>query len=181
MGKWNVKLEIDLPSLARKTLDSKVVRAITPLFSERSFKQELGKRFIDEIVKRTESGIDKNGKSFKAYDADYRKSITFKIYKGNQRRVDLHLSGEMLASMDVTKITRTGLVLGFVSDDQEAKAHGHINGGGFNNSLPVRDFFGLPVEIQGKILAGTVRDFVDNQTNFEFVSENSEEIITDLL
>ncbi len=179
MGKWGVSLEIDLPSLARSTIDDRRVRAaITPLFSDRSFKQEFGKRIIDEIVKRTESGVDKNGSSFTPYSDSYKKSTIFKIYKGSKRTPDLHLSGEMLADMDILKMTKTSVTIGFPGSEQEAKAHGHING---SNNLPRRDFFGLPKEIQGKILKETVKDFADSRTVFEIAGQTPQEIVDEFL
>lgn len=180
MGKWGVKLEISLPALARQTIsDKRLLSSITPLFSDFGFKQEFGKRIVDEIVKRTESGIDKKDNAFKpGYSTIYKKSTIFKIFKGAKRTVDLHLTGEMLADLDVIKVNRNSIVLGFPSTEQEAKAHGHINGG---NNLPVRDFFGLPISEQSKILTETIKDFASSKTNFDFGNQSAASVIEDEL
>lgn len=143
---------------AKKILNPETFRAVAPILRESSVKLEIGKRFIDHIVNRTLGGKDKEYSKFAGYSNSYKKSDVFKIYKGSQRTVDLQLTGAMLASLFVSKVTTTGFELE-VGEDQQPKASGHIYGDN-PNGMPVRDFWGLPSEDdKKKIINDAVREF----------------------
>lgn len=167
MGKYNLKLEVDLVNLFASTTNSQSLkRAASSTLQNANFRREVGRRFIDEIVNRTQSGINKNGRQFTKYSSSYKESLVFEIY-GKTSEVTLTLTGEMLASMGVTATPPRKVVIGFQSNEQEAKAHGHIFGGGYKRSLPVRDFFGLPQKRQTEILKEAMRDFNAPTTVFD--------------
>ena len=77
------------------------------------------------IIKRTQSGKDKNKKRFKAYSKNYKKSGT----------VNLTETGTMLHSIDRKKI-KDGVRLYFPNTNENSKAHG-------NQIKYGRKFFGL--------------------------------------
>jgi len=164
---YNLKFEIDVVNLFNNTTSSNALkRAAAPTLSNASFRREFGRRVVDRITERTQDGINKNGKAFTKYSKSYKESSVFEIY-GKSSDVNLTLTGEMLASLDVKSTPARKVVIGFQSDTQEAKAHGHIFGGGYKKSLPVRDFFGLPVKEQQEILKETMRDFNSPVTVFD--------------
>lgn len=155
-----LKFEIDVVNLFNSTTSSAALkRAAASTLSDASFRREFGRRVIDRIVERTQSGIDQNGAPLAAYSSSYKKSLAFEVYGKNAGEVNLTLTGEMLASFEVKGTPARKVVMGFLSKLQNNKAHGHVYGGGHKGSLPVRDFFGLPVGAQKEILLDTMRDF----------------------
>lgn len=114
-------------------------------------KQQLkatGELLIEMIRLRTEGGKDKRGKSFPAYSKAYKDSLDFKI-AGKSNKVNLKLTGDMLASIKLLKIMDGKVQIGYDDKEENAKADGHITG----NVGKKRDFFGL----QKKEIAEAVR------------------------
>lgn len=179
MGRYNLKLEIDVVNLYREfENDSRKRKAVAPILSNSSFRREFGRRVIDRIRERTQDGMDKNGRNFKAYSKSYKNSLTFEIY-GKTNKVDLTLTGEMLASLDVGSVPPRKVVIDFASGVQEAKAHGHIFGGGYKGTLPVRDFFGLPRKDQFELMQETLRDYNADNTDFNVPTVGPDTTTTD--
>lgn len=103
-------------------------------------RQALGQAIIDRIEKRTkEKSKDINEKAFKKYSKAYQNSDDFKA-SGKTSKVNMSLTGDMLADVDILRDTSKEIVIGFTDPEESAKAHGHVTGGG---NLPRRDFFGL--------------------------------------
>ena len=140
----NPKLRLNLTDIFNRVYSSKpyeVRRALREITHKDSFKNDFGSLAIDRIVERTLSGVDKNGKPFPSYSESYKKSLDFEIYKEGSK-VNLKLTGEMLASMEV--IPRlNGVVIQFADSLNASKAHGHITGMSGRKGGKVRDFFGL--------------------------------------
>lgn len=88
------------------------------------------------VIKRTLSGKDVNGASFKIY------SIQYARMKGVSRSpVNLRSTGQMLASMTtIVSSDNTVVIVGFDSGEGRLKAIIHTTGAGNN---PERDFLGL--------------------------------------
>lgn len=162
-----LKLSIDVVRLYNQSeTDSAKRRAVAPILSNDFFKREFGRRVIEEIRNRTQSeSIDKNSRSFTKYSKSYKESLAWDVY-GKTTQVDLTLSGQMLANMEVVGTPARSVVIGFISQEQNDKAHGHVYGGGFRKALPVRDFFGLPEKEQVKILKDTIKEFSSNAELF---------------
>lgn len=116
---------------------------------------EYGLRVVDEIISRTSTGIDINGKSFKPYSKSYKKSDNFKIY-GKDSTVDLKLTGSMLADLSVTKTSSTSVLLHFPTGEENDKAARHNYG---LKGMPKREFMGISDEDSTKILKGVVKDY----------------------
>lgn len=88
-------------------------------------------------VRKTASGVRK--KQFPGYTKDYAK------FKG-QENVDLVLSGDMLADLDVISHKKGSILVGFENGtESNAKAEGNITGsyGKSPNLRKARDFLGL--------------------------------------
>lgn len=161
--KFNPKYKVNLIEVFNRAYANDDVRlrsAIRPTLQDPTFKMLYGSRVINEIEKRTLSGVDRNDKPFKGYDKDYKNSKIFKIYKGGKIKPDLKLTGEMLASMEAKQTAYT-ISVEMIGDNNKAKAHGHINGGGVRNSLPIRDFLGLPRDVEESLLRKTLSDYLN--------------------
>lgn len=104
-----------------------------------SIRQQMVLDIVDKIVKRTEGNRDVFGNAFAPYSKAYKKSLDFKAFN-KSNKVNLTLTGDMLASIDAIKTSASEIEIGFVDPTEAQKASGHIKGIG---RLPVRDFFGL--------------------------------------
>lgn len=107
---------------------------------------------IEFIRKRTEQGLDWQGKSWRGkadqYTKGYENSLDFKIAgKSKGQTPDLTLSGDMLGALDLLKNKKGQLTIGYVNGSPEnARADGNIRGT-YGQSKPIsgkaRDFLGI--------------------------------------
>lgn len=159
------ELKIDLIDLLHKTIDNEDKRvALTPIVQRDVIKQEFGNRLVDVILDRTDSGVDKNGRPFKKYSKAYKKSDAFAAYNKTDE-VNLELTGAMKSDLSIISVGRSTVTLGFTDSEQEEKALRHINGDG----VPVRDFFGVPDEVQREILEDIIKQHNENDNILETV------------
>jgi hypothetical protein len=172
-----LKLNFDLAKLIQEVEPDRKRRvAFTPYLSNDSLKREFGRRMVDTIIERTLDGKDKSGKAFKKYAKSYKESLAFKIY-GKSNSVNLKLTGEMQSAIDVIKVGKTTVTIGFVDDNEELKALGHVNGA---NYLPVRDFWGVSPEDQYTALKSIIKDIEAEVEISELIEERPNlEITTD--
>ncbi len=125
-----------------------------------STRREIAEDIAEFIRDRTESGYGfKNGRKFKfpAYSKEYVKSLDFKIAGKTKANVDLTLSGDMLASLDLLDHGDGYVVIGFEKgSDENAKADGNIRGT-YGRPSPdekkARPFLGLSNRDLDKILS----------------------------
>lgn len=108
---------------------------------------ELGDLIIEHIFDRTNRGIDKKGKSFPGYSKEYINSLDFKNAGKSKNKVDLQLSGDMLAAMQILNQKNGNIRIGFERGTVEnAKADGNIRGT-YGTDVPsrkkARDFLGI--------------------------------------
>ena len=107
---------------------------------------QLADLIIEHIVDRTQRGLDKDGKSFPKYSKAYIQSLDFKNAGKSPGKVDLQLSGDMLAALKLISHQSGKIIIGFENGSTEnAKAEGNILGsyGGSPKSSKARDFLGL--------------------------------------
>lgn len=107
---------------------------------------ELGDLIIEHIVERTQKGLDKNGEKFPAYSKEYIRSLDFKNAGKSRNRVDLQLSGDMLAALQVLATSAGKITVGYErGTDENARAEGNILGsyGGDPDPKKARDFLGI--------------------------------------
>lgn len=115
---------------------------------------------IEYIVDRTRKGKDKDGNRFPAYSESYKRSLSMSIAKQHggksPRKVDLELSGDMLAALSLVRARRDALVIGYKASDgpEKARAEGNILGsyGGEPDPDRARDFLGITPEALATIL-----------------------------
>lgn len=161
-----LKLKFDLSSVLEEGFDEDQRRALTPAINQDSIKREFAQQCIDRILERTNRGIDKNGDSFPGYSKAYKNSRAFEVY-GKDSTVNLKLSGAMQASIGILSTGTRSVTIAIDGGLEEDKARGHINGA---NYLPVRDFWGLPMDDQVEILKGILRE-ENAQETFELLQE----------
>lgn len=107
---------------------------------------ELADLIIEHIVDRTDRGLNKDGRRFPKYSKSYIKSLDFQNAGKSKGKVDLQLSGDMLAAIKLINHQAGKLTIGFDNNTEEnAKAEGNILGsyGGEPDSSRARDFLGL--------------------------------------
>jgi phage gpG-like protein len=99
---------------------------------------------IDQIVKRTESAKDVDGRPFKKYSDYYKNSLAYKVY-GKTGTVNMQLTGDMLGSLDTIDEHGSQVTIGITGDENIMKAFAHVMGreGDSSINMPRRDFFGV--------------------------------------
>lgn len=106
----------------------------------------IGAYVVQEIVDRTQRGIDMHGDAFKPYSEAHKKT---RIKYGAQTSyVDLNMTGNMLASITHNVRGNTVTIL-LRAAKENAKAHGHYFG---TKNLPRRKFFGIDAKMKKAII-----------------------------
>lgn len=121
----------------------------------RDEKDAVGDLIVERIVNRTDKGIDVDGEKFVGYSKAYKASLDFKN-AGKSSKVDLQLSGDMLAALKVLADKGDTLTIGFEKGSVEnGKADGNIRGTYGKpkpNPFLARDFLGISDEELVKIV-----------------------------
>lgn len=160
------KLSVFIPfpeSIRRKKDQNKVADAI-----------------ITHIIGRTMAGFDKNNEKFARYTKDYAEK------KGVGRSdVDLLLSGEMLESLKVLKVTSNGMELGYQgSKSLIGKVDGNIRGT-YGQSEPIpgkaRDFLGIDDDAVDIIISAYQDDSEDEELTGDDLDRIAREAAIELL
>lgn len=125
-----------------QTIDLSKIFGREPTASERrAFADEA----IERIIDRTQSGIDRNGRSFTRYSEEYAEQ------KGVSRGdVDMTLFGDMLLSVDAE--TDSNSIKIFIPSDEVPKSYNHITG----DTVPKRDWFGI-TDSEARAIADRVK------------------------
>lgn len=126
----NMRVKFDLEEIFGVTLGGK-----------KALRQALGQAIIDRMESRTKNSKDINDRQFVKYSKQYRESDDFKA-AGKTGKVNMTLSGDMLADVDILRDTPKEITIGFNDPDESAKAHGHVTGA-VRKDGKARDFFGL--------------------------------------
>lgn len=106
----------------------------------------LGEEIVEFIRKRSSQGLDKDNKKFPKYSKEYINSLDFKNAGKKKTPVNLELSGDMLAAMDVISHKKGSILVGFENGtDENDRAEGNITGsyGRDPNPAKARDFLGV--------------------------------------
>lgn len=109
-----------------------------------SQRKELADLIIEHIVDRTQRGLDKDGRKFGPYSKAYTESLDFKNAGKRKGKVDLTLSGDMLAALSLLNEKKGALTVGYERGAEEnGRVEGLRTGDYGGNRGPVRDFLGL--------------------------------------
>lgn len=127
-------------------------------FSEEQ-RNTLGQLIIEQIRENCLNGIDANGKSFVKYSKSYYESLDFEIADKSKNEVNLTLTGDMLASLELISNGDGYIIIGYPEGSEFA---GQVEGnqrGTYGRSSPIsgkaRPFIGIPGK-QLKILIAKV-------------------------
>lgn len=123
----------------------KIAISIPVEYTERE-KIAIAQDIIDFIVKQTKKGKDKNNENFPRYSDEYVKSLDFNNAGKSRGKVNLQLSGDMLAALKVLDIKSSKVIIGYEAGTEEnAKAEGNILGtyGQKKPTGKARDFLGI--------------------------------------
>jgi hypothetical protein len=128
-------------------------------------RRELADLVIEHIFERTTvDNKDKNGKKFPAYSKEYVKSLDFANAGKSKSDVNLQLSGDMLAAMQLLKDRPGEIIIGYERGSPEnGKAEGNIlgtYGSDTPNRKKARDFLGVQSK-KLKELVAYVKNNVD--------------------
>jgi hypothetical protein len=103
-----------------------------------AIKNAIGQVLIDQMLVRVADGAGIGGVKLKSpYSDSYAKSVEFKAAGKSKGKVNMNLTGDMLASVNM-KADGNALTL-YVDDTQVAKAYNHIVG----DTVPKRPWFGF--------------------------------------
>lgn len=131
------------------------------------FRQAVGQAIIDKIRSRAQddnAGVDG---SFRAYSPEYKESYEFKVFGKDEGNVNLTASGEMLNLMDIIEEEKNKIIIGWDSEEQAGKAHGHVTG----SVGKVRNFLGLrPSEVT------EIREMFEDQLPLGDAEERAENL-----
>lgn len=134
-----VALEIDLEKLFGKKIVDPALR------------RNIAEDLISIIEDRTLSGngVNGNGSEVKLkspYSDEYIKSPEFKAFGKDKKKVNMKLTGSMLASVDLIGDHSSKIQIGIENEDAP-KAYNHMTG----DTVPVRPFLGLTSKDLDKI------------------------------
>jgi hypothetical protein len=134
--------------IIEQEIDLKEVFGIDLAEASRSFKESFAQSVIDLIVDRTERGqglrFDSRGRAQAValkspYSDEYAESLEFKAAGKSKGRVNMTLTGDMLASVDVLGISGNKIRIGIEDGREVLKAFNHITG----DTVPSRPWFGV--------------------------------------
>jgi hypothetical protein len=127
-----------------------------PKYLKAEERAAIAQEIITYIQDRTTEGKDVDERKFKGgYSNSYKKSLDFKV-GGKTNKINLTLSGEMLAAIKLLDSSSGKIKIGFNEDDPEA---GRVEGnqrGTYGQSKPVaepRKFLGISDKVLKSILA----------------------------
>lgn len=133
--------------MAKELHQKRVIRI--PFGFDPDTREQIAEDIIEHIKDRTESGVGfKDGKDYRfpKYSKQYINSTDFKNAGKSAGSVDLTLSGDMLASIELLNHGDGFLLIGFEKGSEEnAKADGNIRGtyGGKMRRNKARPFLGI--------------------------------------
>src|SRR4051812_45409968 len=95
----------------------------------KSQRTELADLVVEHIYDRTDKGLDKDGKPFRKYSKSYVESLAGQIGgKTKNGKVNLQLSGDMLAAMTVLSSSEGEIRIGWKDRTERQIAEGNIIG-----------------------------------------------------
>lgn len=100
----------------------------------------IGQAIIDYIIERVDSGRGLGGQQLRPpYSDAYEDSLAFKAFNKSKNDVNMRLTGQMLADLDILEFDGNRIKIGFSDETETAKAYNHQTG----DTVPRRPFFGL--------------------------------------
>lgn len=142
--------------MAEKKYVQKTIQIPNGSKYSRDEKIAIANEIVNYIRKRSKEGLDKNESPFPTYSKGYTASLDFKNVKGRSQKVNLTLSGDMLAAMDIISVNSNSITVGYDPSSSEAdRAEGNIRGTygqQTGSKKKARDFLGIKPEILKSIV-----------------------------
>jgi hypothetical protein len=125
---------------------------------ETGFRRSVAQAVIDYILERTDKNISSTGEKFESpYSDVYANSEEFKLAGKSKRNVNLELTGQMKASIDLISDTPNTITIG-ITGEQAKKGYNHQVG----DTVPPRPFIGFQSESEvNKLKALLTKQFAD--------------------
>lgn len=160
----NVNAQIDLESLLGGM-------AKNPAVQEVFFQMAL-----DKLNDRLDKGVGVNGKPLKDYSEEYTNSLAYNAF-GKDGTVNMQLSGDMLASLNISNKDPKAFTISF-SADESPKAFAHMTGyrghPHLDGKVKPREFFGWTdkelKEIANKIKPNTNSEQTSTVTDVQILT-----------
>lgn len=109
------------------------------LSEDESLKQAIGQVMIDQMLSRIDDGRGIGGVKLKSpYSKGYSESLEFKAAGKSKNKVNMKLTGDMLAAIDIISTRGNKIVIG-INEDEVSKAYNHQTG----DTVTKRPFFGF--------------------------------------
>lgn len=100
----------------------------------------IGQKIIDYMEERVDDGLGYGRAKLKSpYSDAYSDSLNFKAAGKSKTDVNMKLSGDMMASIDILDVNGSKITIGIDDPDQAPKAFNHQTG----DTVPRRPFFGV--------------------------------------
>lgn len=106
---------------------------------EKALRMAIAQKVIDYIVKRTQEGKDISGKNLAKYHPDYVASAEFELAGKSKNEVNMTLTGNMLAQLDMLSDSPNTIRIGWDDNNEILKAYNHNIG----DTVTKREFFGI--------------------------------------
>ncbi|RTL05198.1 hypothetical protein EKK58_08600 [Candidatus Dependentiae bacterium] len=123
----------------------------------RDERQAIAAEIVSFVRQRTLKGVDFEGSKFPKYSDSYTKSVNFRAAGKDKSSINLTLSGDMLAYLDLQEDNEDELIIGYEEGSKEAgKAEGNQIGSygkPTGNAKKARKFLGITQEDLSKILS----------------------------
>lgn len=104
---------------------------------------KIGQKIIDYMEERVDDGLGYGRTKLKSpYSDAYSESLNFKAAGKSKTDVNMKLSGDMMASIDIIEVNGSKVTIGIDDPDQVPKAFNHQTG----DTVPRRPFFGVTNE-----------------------------------
>lgn len=117
------------------TIDIK--QLLGPLANDRDVRESFFQIAFDRMEARLDDNRDVNGKLFVGYSEEYINSLAFNAFGKSKKDVNMKLTGDMRASVEILDQNSSKMKIG-VAEDQAPKAFNHMTG----DTVPRREWFG---------------------------------------
>lgn len=122
-----------------QTIDLKKITGVD-ISNDEKLVLKIGQKIIDYMEERVADGMGFNRSKLKSpYSSSYADSLVFKAAGKSKNQVNMRLSGDMMASIDILETDGAKIKIGIDDDSQAPKAYNHQTG----DTLPKREFFGV--------------------------------------
>lgn len=126
----------------------------TDISSDEKLVTKIGQAIIDYMDERVEDGLGYGRKKLKSpYSVAYSESLNFKAAGKSKNKVNMKLSGDMMASIDILETDGAKITLG-IEGSEAPKAFNHQTG----DTVPKREFFGVTKDEIKKYIIDEFKD-----------------------